>query len=264
MSDTSSSSPEASDGAEGTKDAPDGKDKADKKDDEPKLSKTEQEAIDRRDSALAKARKEKEAREAAEAKLAEANAKLQELDDLKRKAADDDAAAKGNIEAIRKSAADTEATLKGRIAELEAEVKKVKADAETEVASLKNTYLLEAEVMRTISEVTVDPQLVWLLLGSKFELTEGDDGRLRPQVKDSTLDIKTYVERTLEETNRANLLKSQRKAGTGTEPAPTDSKGATKLLTPEQIAKLPDKGKEYFRKNPEAARQYAADRVLGK
>lgn len=240
-------------------------------DEQPKEDKTKDfvskaefdDAVKRRQKALERAKNAEDRLSEMEARLKSFEDQAKELDTLKRKAEDDEAAKKGDIEKIRKSAADRETELLGKISSLESELKKVRDDADAQVFSLKSTYLLKAEVMRTLSEVSTDPELVWLLLGGKFELAE-DDGEMRVQVKDSTLDIKSYVEKTLEETNRANLLKSTRKAGTGTEPPPNDGKGGTKMLTPEQIAKLPDKGKQYFRENPEAARQYAANRTLGK
>lgn len=241
-------------------------------DEQPKEDKTKDfvskaefdDAVKRRQKALERAKSAEDRLSEMEARLKSFEDQAKELDTLKRKAEDDEAAKKGDIEKIRKSAADREAELAGKIGSLESELKKIRDESAAEVTRLKETYLLKAEVMRTLSEVTVDPELVWLLLGGKFELVEEDGGGIRTQVKDSTLDVKAYVEKTLEETNRANLLKSTRKAGTGTEAPPGDGKGGTKMLTPEQIAKLPDKGKQYFRENPEAARQYAANRTLGK
>jgi chromosome segregation ATPase len=253
MSDDTSPNPESPDGDEGSQGAPDGDPKAKTKDEFVPKSELDK-AAKRRDQATERARKAEERAAELEAKVNSFDERLKELDDLKRKAEDDDAVKRGDIEKLRKSAQDREAELATRIAELQASLERTKAEARTEVDGLKNTYLLEAEVMRVLSETTTDPELVWMALGQNFELAEDENGKLRPRVKNDTRDIKTFVERKLEDSNRAILLKSQRKAGAGTEQTSAkESSSVTKFKSLEEINAMPDKGAKYFRENPDAA-----------
>jgi hypothetical protein len=237
MSDTSTSSPDASDGAEGTKDAPDGTDKTEPKKTEG-LSEGEKELIKRRDAANKKAREATERADGLQSQLDAVNDRLKELDDLKRKSADDDAARQGDIEKLRKSASERERELLDDLAKIRKEKDDSLAAKDSEIGTLREKYLLEAEMLRRLDEVSHDPHTAWLILKDRFELAEDENGRLVPRVKDSTLDPKTFAERELESTGKDYLLRNRRKAGTGTETAPEKTETKGDLKSAEQLDKM--------------------------
>lgn len=261
MSDTSTPTSEELDSSTEGEGAPDGETKA--------KAKVEYVPKSELDDAARRRQRALEEKRAAQAEAAELREQLNQLkqretefESLKRKAEDDEAEKRGDIERLRKSASERESELQGRISSLEAELAKVREDSASEVSSLKSTYLLEAEVMRVLSEVTTDPELVWLALGHRFELAEDEKtGRLRPRPKDSTLDLKTFVERELETANRAVLLKTKRRSGADSQQS---EKGTMNGLTPDQITNSADRGKELFNKDVEAARKFLSQaKIMG-
>lgn len=255
MSDTSSSSTDGSDEPEVTQDAPDGDPKAKATKDTDFVPKSEAEkAYKRRDDAV-NARKAAEKRaEELEFQVKSFDTKLAELSALQRKAEDDEAHKRGDLDALRKSASDAQAELNTRIAELTATAEKAKADARAEIDGFKNTYLLKEGVMRVLSETTTDPELAWLALGHHFELGEEEDGSFKPRVKNDTRDIKTFVERKFEESNREVLLKSRRKSGTGSETLPEKNGSKTQYTVEQLDAMSGEDRRKYYRENPDAAK----------
>jgi hypothetical protein len=255
MSDTSTPTSEELDSSTETEGAPDGETKAKAKDTEFVPRSELEKAAKRRDKALEEKRELEKRVSELSGQVSTFGDKLKELDDLKRKAEDDDAVKRGDIEKLRKSASDTEASLNTKIAELTAELERTRSDSKSSLESFKSTYILKAEVMRILSETTTDPELAYLALSNHFELAEDEDGNFTVQVKDSTSDPRTFVERTLEKSNRAVLLKNQRKSGAGTEQTSAKEKtGGTKFKTLEEINAMPDRGAQYFRENPDAAK----------
>lgn len=234
--------------------APDGtkeKEEATKVD---KVDRSELEAaIKRRDSLAKKARESEERAKALEQQISTANERLKKLEELERKLEDDEAQRQGNIEKLRKSAADRETELLAENQKVRTELQEMLAKKDAEIVTLRDKYLLQAEVMRVLGEVTTDAEVSWLLVKDHMELAEDDDGQLKPRVKDSTLDVKTFVERHFEERGKDYLLRNKRKQGTG---AQQSGETNGKHVSLDQISKSPDRGRELFTKNPDAALEY--------
>lgn len=219
------------------------------------------EVIRARDAAKDKAKKLKDDYEAQlaerEAQLQTLRKKEQEFNDQKRKLEEDEAAKAGDIAKLRESA-------KAREQELLALVESTKStfltqleEAKAEADTLKNTYLLDNELLRVFGEVTVDPDAALVLYRNHFELAKDDNGRFRPVVRNSTLDVKTFIQRELEGSNRTYLLKTQRANGSG---APSEkASGVTqepsvKSIPPDFNTWGKDKRKDWMTKHPELAK----------
>lgn len=216
------------------------------------------EVIRARDAAKDKAKKLKDDYEAQlaerEAQLQTLRKKEQEFNDQKRRLEEDEAAKAGDIAKLRESA-------KAREQELLALVESTKAtfltqleEAKAEADTLKNTYLLDNELLRVFSEVTVDPDAALVLYRKHFELAKDDHGRFRPVVRDSTLDVKTFIQRELEGSNRTYLLKTQRANGSGAQSEKAigvTSEPSAKSIPADFNTWSKDKRKEWMIKNPE-------------
>lgn len=260
MSDNSSPTSTTSDDGRGASGAPDGT-KPDTKGDTVSRSELE-DAIRARQDAKAEARRLKEEfareREALNAKLSEFQSFKESFEQQQRKLEEDDAAKRGDIEKLRESARLQAEELQNALKAANDEHTKALAARDAEIAKYRDTYLLENELLRVFGEVTTDPEVALLLLKDRFELAENEHGRLVPRPKDSTLDLKSYSERELEGRGKAYLLKSQRRSGTGAQQQPASGTQAPTggQLTAEQISKLPDRGAQYFKDNPKAAKEF--------
>lgn len=255
MSDTSPTPP-VSDETKGASGAPDGTESGSSTVDRTEL----EDAIKRRDSALKKARKAEEELEAFKAstdsQIKSLSEQLKAFTETKKKQEDDAAVARGDIEAIRKSAEEERNALLKQLDELKSSYEAKLSSANAQVTKFRDTYLLENEVKRILSEVTVDAEAAFLLLRDKFELAE-DEGTIKPRVKDSTLPIREWTERTLEQSNRHYMLKNQRKPGSGAAPEPAKSPGHSKAQSiPTDLASWSKADRlKWIRENPELAKQ---------
>lgn len=216
------------------------------------------EVIRARDAAKDKAKK---IREDFEAQLAEREAQLQslrkkeqEFNDQKRRLEEDEAAKAGDIAKLRESAKAREQELLALVESTKSTFLSQLEEAKAEADTLKNTYLLDNELLRVFSEVTVDPDAALVLYRNHFELAKDDNGRFRPVVRNSTLDVKTFIQRELEGSNRTYLLKTQRANGSG---APSEkasgvtSEPSAKSIPADFNTWSKDKRKEWMIKNPE-------------
>lgn len=253
-----SPNPSQSDDQGGTKGAPDGETKQEKTE---YIKRSEaEEAWKARDKLKDQIKTLKDEfgkeRETLQSQLNEFSTKLKDYDSLKRKQDDDEAERKGDIEKLRLSAAQREKELTDALEAEKAKWTDELGKRDQEIATLKNTYLLDNEVLRLYGEFTIDPETTLLLTRDKLELAQDENGRLKPRVKDSTLDVKSWAERELEARGKSYLLKSQRKPGTGTQQQPS-SNGATHTgpISMDQLRKMPDGGQKLFSENIDAANE---------
>lgn len=154
------------------------------------------------------------------------------------------AAADGDIEALRRSYETETSELQAKLEQLNGQLR---------------VNLLENEVKRTLSEVSTDPDVAYLLLQEQFELVE-IDGRMKPRVKNNVADVKVFAERKLEEMGKTYLLKNTRKKGTDTKGPEGTSKASA---IPADFNNWGyDQKREWMKNNPHLAAE-AAVKALG-
>ena len=231
---------------------------ATKKTDEKDIAYWKQEAETawkKRDSQAKREREAKERADALAAQLESYKGKETELEELKRKQVDDEAALKGDIKTLRESAGAEKERLQAEKAALKADNEAKLAERERQVNDLRNTYLLKNEVMREIEPIATEglASTVWLHVADKFELDED----MKPRPKDSVLDVRTFVSKYLEDNGLQPLLRNERAKGMGSDTVKgADTQVATSIPadfhTWDQTRQ-----KDWMGKNPKLALQAA-------
>jgi len=256
---TSSSPTEELDSeSEESGDAPDGKDKDSKvKQLSPEAI---QELIESRDSAKAQKRRMQEEFDSYKSEtskqLKEFKEKLKAIEDEKKAKVVADAESSGDTQKLRESFELQKGELTSQVETLSQQLEA----AQREVESLRNEHKRESlkrQALSAMTKVSQDPEVALFLfdLDNEFEEVEDKHGNRSLRVKDSMDDPHVYMKRKLERMQKPHLLLNERKGGTGAQP-PASTGTTDQILTREQVDALPDRGAEYFRKNPKAAEAY--------
>lgn len=211
-------------------------------------------AARRRDDAIREKKAAVEREQAVTAQLVEAKKQLEEFEKLKRQLEDDEAVKKGDIQKLRQSAQEQADALKAQLSAQRAEADKELAAAKAEAEELRNTYLLKNEVMTVLHKICPDGRApaAWLHVKELVEL--GPD--MRPQAKESTLELEAYIRKHFEENKLDFFLDNPRAKGTGAPAQQGGNSAPAKTITPADIDAMPDRGKKYFAENPEFAREF--------
>jgi chromosome segregation ATPase len=210
------------------------------------------EGTKRRDTALTRAQKAEQA--------------LKETQEKERKAREAAALKDRDIDSLKAIAAEREQTLQAERDQVKAELEAKLAEKETEAKTLKaqlDTSVKKAEVIRILSGICRTEQnaqaaeLAYQQIQDSIELVD-ENGMLKPKAKGTHLSLKDFAEKALTDKGMDFLLAGQRKTGTGTQQGTTTETSSTakQKITRAELLAMPDGGKEYFRQNPDVAKEF--------
>lgn len=175
-------------------------------------------------------------------KRKELESRLQALEDATRQQQSAKDEAEGNVESLKKRFSARETELVNQLAEKDRHIQR---------------YVIREEIMKLANDKAEDPELLCEILESRVKVSGFDDRTGRPQfdVADDWGSIGDLIDNYLDQ--KPYLKKSGRKPGTG------DDGGSDKIRgkTAQQIASSPDRGRETFSKDPEAARQFLREQA---
>lgn len=108
------------------------------------------------------------------------------------------------------------------------------------------------------TDEAVKKGVVWKLLQDDLDINEDDEGNLIPVAKSSALSFEAFLKKYAEE--NPFLAKNPAKGGTGAKGSSQQPNGG---VTIEELAKLPDKGRQWLKENPAEAKRLLANIKLG-